>query len=102
MTVEQDPCIGPEVTHQRYASGKLIDKESRWLELSQLTAHSDRDQEVVLAEDGEEDLEAAEEGGREDGLTADADVEGAYSFHRQPFYEMSRNVFDQVTAETWL
>ena len=93
MTVEENACIRPEVAHQRYTSGKLIDKESRRLELPQLTAKGDRNQEMILAEDGKENLEATEKSCGEESVTTDADVEGACSFNGQLHvrYEMSKS-----------
>ena len=104
MTVEQDPRIGPEIAHQRYPSGKLVNKESRWLELSELTADSDRKEEMELAEDGEEDLESTEKSGGEEGVASDSDIKGPYAYHCQfhVLHEMFRNSSGYVGTETML
>lgn len=84
MTVEQYPHVGKEVAHQRHAGGQLVDEKGIGLEGLQFAGElGDGQEEIEVAQDGEEDFEAREEGRGEERGAADADVEGSCKRERE-------------------
>ena len=77
MAIEEHVHIGVKVAHQRDASGELIDEKDVGLQGAELAGEVDGQEEVDMAENREQDLEAAEYGGWEE-VATDADVERAW------------------------
>ena len=55
----------------------MVDDEDVWLEGGELAVEGDGEEEVDMAKNGAENSEAGQDGRRDEGVAADADVEGA-------------------------
>lgn len=80
MAVEQDWDLGggAQELEEGQAGGELVDEEGGGGEGAQLGGEEgDVQDQVQLARDGAEDAEAGEDGGRDEGVAPDADVERA-------------------------
>ncbi|KAL9032097.1 MAG: hypothetical protein Q9214_008111, partial [Letrouitia sp. 1 TL-2023] len=75
MAIEQHLRPLPPPPQQRYPRRQLIHEKR--IRRRQLPAPRNGHDQVQLAQDREQDLEAAEERGGEEGVAADADIDGA-------------------------
>ena len=57
---------------------ELVDEEGVGLEVGELRRHVDLKNEVELAQNGAENREAGEYGGRDDGVASDTNIEGTW------------------------
>ena len=84
MAVEQYPHAWKQIPHKRHAGSELVDEEDVRLQGGEFASAAAEEegygeQEVHVPQDRQQDLEAAEQRGREEGGAADADVEGSCS-----------------------
>lgn len=77
MAVEEYGRPRLEVLQEGQPRTQLVNKEGIGPEGGELAISIYGDEEVELAQDGAEDAETREDGGRDDGVAPDADVEGA-------------------------
>lgn len=78
MAVEQHGDAREEVPEEREAGAELVDDYGGRGQGLQLRGEVNVQEEVELAENGAEDRQAGEDGGGEEVVSADADVEGSW------------------------